>query len=265
MQAEILEFYHDSIFGGHLGLNKTYQKIQSKFWWPKCYRDTKHWIESCLDCNSKKNPKVKSHGELLPIPVGEPFDMIGVDVVGPFPKSLKGNKYLVVFTDYLTKWPEAFAVPNQDSLTIARLLVNEIICRHGAPKKLLSDRGKAFLSDLIQDIVKISGTKKLNTTAYHPQTDGLTERFNKTIVQIISMYVSKDQRDWDEFIPFALFAYRTSVQHTTKETPFYLMYGREPKLPMSISEIPAEIGTKLSPDDFRTKMITRLEEAKDLV
>jgi transposase InsO family protein len=162
---------------------------------------------------------------MSPIEVNEPFEMVGVDVIGPLPQTTKGNEYLVVFTDYLTKWPEAFAVPNQESLTIAKLLVEEIICKHGAPKKLLSDRGKNFLSDLMHDIATIMKIKKVNTTAYHPQTDGLTERFNKTLIQMISMYTDKNQHDWDEFLPFVLFAYRTSVQDSVKETPFFLMYG----------------------------------------
>lgn len=264
MREEIMRLNHDDIFAGHLGLDKTYNRIQNKFWWPKCYRDVKHWVESCMDCCSKKNPKIKSFGEMVSIPVGEPFEMVGVDVVGPLPESNDGNKYLVVFTDYLTKWPEAFAVPSQDALTIAKLLVEEIICRHGAPKKLLSDRGKNFLSDLIKDITKIMGIKKLNSTAYHPQTDGLTERFNKTLIQILSMYVSKNQKDWDTFLPFALFAYRTSIQDSTKEMPFYLMYGREPNLPYDITSITGEIAQKMNPEKYLSKMISNLEESRRL-
>ena len=106
--------------------------------------------------------------------------------------------------------------------------------RHGALLTLLSDIGKNFLSKLVQEIYDLFKVKKFNTTAYQPQTDGLTERFNHTLCTMLSMYVSKHQRDWDRFIPFALFAYRTAVQDSAKETPFYLVYGRDPCLPLDV-------------------------------
>ena len=111
---------------------------------------------------------------LTPIPVAGPFDRVGVDVI-QFPKSYEGNQYGIVFVDYLTKWPEVFAAPDQTSLTIAQLLVDHVICRHGVPAELLSDCGKAFLSSLMEDIYKLMGIHRISTTAYHPQTDGLVE------------------------------------------------------------------------------------------
>ena len=111
---------------------------------------------------------------LTPIPVEGPFHRVGVDVI-QFVKSHSGNQYAIVFTDYLTKWPEVFATKDQTALTIARLLVEEIVCRHGVPSQLLSDRGAAFLSYLMTEICKLLGTDKLNTTVFHPQTNRLTE------------------------------------------------------------------------------------------
>ena len=114
---------------------------------------------------------------LTPIPVSGPFDRIGVDVI-QFPKSSRGNQYAVVFVDYLTKWPEVFAMPDQSAITIARLLVEQIIAWHGVPAEVLSDRGAVFLSKLMKEVNQLMGIHKVNTTAYHPQTDGLVERFN---------------------------------------------------------------------------------------
>ena len=116
---------------------------------------------------------------------------------------LFGNCYLVVFSDYLTHWPKAFAV-------LAKLFVNEIILRHGAPRTLLSDKGQHFMSHLIHEVCKIVNTEKVNVTAYHPETDRLVERFNATLVQSISMYVSRNQRDCDEHLQSILFVYRVS-------------------------------------------------------
>ena len=132
---------------------------------------------------------------MVPIPVGKEFDRVAVDVMGPLSLTESGNKYIVVFLDYLTKWPEAFAIPDQTAQTIARLVVEQIVCRHGCPLELLSDQGSNFTSHLVSKICKICVTHKMATTSYHPQTDGLVERFNKTLITMLSMYTSSNQRD----------------------------------------------------------------------
>ena len=158
------------------------------------------------------------------IPVAGPFDWVGVDVI-KFPCSSRGKKYSVVFIDYLTKWPEVFATSDQTSLTIAELLVEHIISRHGVPSELLSDRGTTFLSKLMLDVYRLMGIWKSNTTAYHPQTDGLVERFHRTLTYMLAKSVQQDGKDWDQRLPYVLFAYRSSPQSSTGESPFYLLYG----------------------------------------
>ena len=167
---------------------------------------------------------------LTPIPVGGAFDRVGVDVL-QFATSSHGNKYAVVFMDYLTKWPEVFAVPDQTAHTIAQLLVEHVISRHGVPAQLLSDRGPNFLSGLLKETCELMGIHRLNTTSYHPQTDGLVERFNRTLTSMLAKTVEKSGANWDEKLLYVLFAYRVSVQESTKESPFFLMYGRDPRLP----------------------------------
>lgn len=145
------------------------------------------------------------------------------------PLTKSGNKYVVVFADYLTKWLEAFPVPDQTAETIAKLHVEKIVCVHGVPEQLLSDRGSAFLSELLLETCSFLGIKKLNTSGYHPQTDGLVEKFDSTLINMIA--ISSNKSDWDERLPFLLFAYRVSAQESTKESTFYLMFGRNPRLP----------------------------------
>jgi transposase InsO family protein len=147
------------------------------------------------------------HAPLTPILVTGPFDRVGVDVI-QFPQSHLGNQYAVVFVDYLTKWPEVYPTPDQSAATIANLLVREIISRHGVPSELLSDRGRAFLSGLLKEVQLLLGFKKVNTSAYHPQTDGLVERFNRTLTAMLAKTVERGGRDWDQRLPFVLFAYR---------------------------------------------------------
>ena len=125
-----------------------------------------------------------------------------------------GNQYAVVFLDYLTKWAEAFSVANQSAVTIAQLhvLVEEIFCRHGAPKELPSDRGANFLSEIVLEVCKLLNIKKVNTSGYHSQTDGLVERFNCTLSHMIAKCAEKNGSDWDKHLPFLLFAYHATIQ-----------------------------------------------------
>ena len=224
------------------------------------YKDIQHWVRSCVDCQMRKTPRNRKRAPLLPFPVEGAFDRVAVDCLGPFPESYSGNRNVVVFSDYLTRWPEAFAVSTIDAVVIAKLLVNEIFCRHGSPKTLLSDRGRNFLSKLVKEVCKLLSTDKLNTSTYHPMTGGLVERFNSYILQSLSMFVSDNQKDWDEFLPSILFAYRTSPQATTGDSPFYLMYGREPRLPIGLSKKllhhwhgPYRIVKQLSPVNFKLR------------
>ena len=139
--------------------------------------------------------------------------------------------------------------------------------RHSAPRTVFSNRGRNFLSALVKETCKLMNTSKLNisyTTAYHPQTDGSMERFNGTLAQTLSMFVSTNQKYWDEHDPQVLFAYRVSQNATTGESPFYLLYGREPRLPMDVSLLPP---TNLSPSvaKHRTRIVTTIEKAKQLI
>jgi transposase InsO family protein len=213
----------------------------------------------------RKTPRNRKKARLLPIPVEGPFDRVAVDCLGPFPESYSGNRYVVVFSDYLTRWPEAFAVSTTEATVIAKLLVNDIFCRHGAPKTLLSDRGRNFLSTLVREVCHLLSIDKINTSAYHPMTDGLVERFNSYISQSLSMFVSDNQKDWDEYLPAILFAYRTSPQATTGDSPFYLLYGREPRLPLDITLLPPKVDRlSTSIAEHRARIVSQLEEAQRL-
>ena len=221
LRQTLLGEAHEGRFAGHLAEKKVFDRLRRYVWWPGMRNDVHTFCRSCLVCSSRKGTRRTCKPSLQPIPVGGPFHRLGVDVL-QLPLTTRGNRYVVVFMDYLTKWPEAFAVPDQKAETIARLLVNEIICRHGIPEELLSDRGTNFLSSIIQEICLLLGVKKINTSGYHPQTDGLVEKFNSTLTNMIAKSCDICDRDWDDYLPCLLFAYRVSVQHSTNESPFFL-------------------------------------------
>ena len=122
---------------GHLGITKTYAVVRQRFFWPGMFIDIQHYCKSCDDCTMKKAPKGGYRANLIPIPVEGPFDRVGVNCLGPLPVTHSGNRYIIVFTDYFTKWPEAFAVPDIKAPRIAQLLLDHIIARHSAPRHLL--------------------------------------------------------------------------------------------------------------------------------
>lgn len=168
--------------------------------------DVRQFCRACISCASRKGPGRAVRPPLNPIPVKKPFHRVAVDVL-TMPLTSRGNRYIVVFMDYFTKWAKAFAVPDQQASTIARLLVDNIVCRHGVPEELLSNRGSNFLSDLIMEMCRVLGIKKLNTSGYHPQTDGLVEKFNSTLLGMMSKCLDSKSLEWDQQLPTLLFAY----------------------------------------------------------
>ncbi len=218
---------HDGRFAGHFAEKRIYKLLRRRYWWPRMRADVRKYCRSCLVCASRKGNGSEIRPALQPIPVGGPFHRVGVDVL-QLPLTLDGNQYAVVFIDYLTKWVEVFAVADQKAETIAKLLVEGVICRRGAPQELLSDHGANFLSDLVLEVCKLFDIKKVNTSGYHPQTNGLCERFNSTLIQMLSKTVERYSHDWDRHLSYVLYAYRISVQEYTKESPFFLLCGRDP-------------------------------------
>ena len=136
-----------------------------------------------------------------------------------------------------------------------------MICRHGVPEELLSDRGANFLSELIQGICDLLGMKKINTSGYHPQTDGLVEKFNSTLINFIAKCCETRQRDWDEHLPHLLFAYRSMMQESTHESPFFLLYGRDPQLPTETVLSKPESPYLVDADDYRTELVAQMSRA----
>jgi hypothetical protein len=271
LQAELLRQYHDGVCGAHLGESKTYERIADTFYWSSMYRDVRQYVQSCVKCAARKTSFHHSQTPLLSIPrPTQPFESLGIDVLGPLPTTRQKNKYIVVITDYFTRWPIALPMKNQRASTIATLLVEQVFCQHGFPATLLSDRGSNFLSELMKAVLHVFHVKKLNTTSYHPQTNGLTERFNHTLCVMLSHYVSKNQNDWDEYLPYVLLAYRTTPHRTMKETPFYMLYGRNVRYPFD-SLVPAapldesDVNWKEDSAEYVDRLIEKLKVAQSVV
>ena len=197
-------------------------KVRQLDYWVGMIHDINLYCRECLTCPSSK-PPAPQKAPLISIPIGKLWEMVTVDVL-QVPTSSQNHRYILVIQDYFTKWAEAIPMANQTATTITRELV-KVFSNCGLPEILHSDQGRNFESSLLQQTLDAFGITKSRTTAYHPQGDGMMERFNRSLLQMLRAYV-RHESDWEKFLPLVMFAYRTSVHTTTGASPFDLMLGR---------------------------------------
>ncbi|MES9881588.1 MAG: RNase H-like domain-containing protein [Sedimenticola sp.] len=168
LTQSLLEGNHSCATGGHLGSEKTQQKIQLKYFWYGMPSQIKKWCQGCKECAAAKSDSIKPRAALVQEQSSHPFERLAMDIVGPVTTSTDGNRFILVVTDYFTKWPEAFPLKDHKAATVAQILVDQIICRYGVPLKLHSDQGRDFESQPIREMCKLLHIKKTRTTPYHP-------------------------------------------------------------------------------------------------
>ncbi|GMF42734.1 unnamed protein product [Phytophthora fragariaefolia] len=265
----VLHYCHADVLSSHLGLTKTLEKVRRHAFWPGWRRDVTEYVRECARCGSGKGSRPGQAGQMQRMPVADltgPFSMLVVDAVGPLPVAERGNKYILVFVDYFTRWAEAFAVSRLDSVTFVEVKVNGAVARHGVPSRLLSDQGRNFTSEIAKSFYQTLGIKKLYGSAYHPQTQGLVERFNGTFMGMLKMHVSESQTDWDLYLPRVLFAYRTAYHEALGDSPFFSLYGRDPVLPLDVAFL--NLGRKWKSNEvavYRRELYRTLRDSRHLV
>lgn len=263
---QILEEAHDSSSGGHFGVNKTLGRIRKRFYWGTCKQDVENWCRSCHVCVAKKGPFDKGKSELRIYNAGVPFERVQMDILGPFPTSSTGNKYLLVVSDCFTKWVEAFPLKNFRANTIAEVFVNQVISRYGVPSELHTDQGRNFDSRVFYELSSLLGIKKTRTTPFHPQSNGLVERQHQTIINYLAKFVSENQRDWDRWIGMCLLAYRSARHETTGISPAESCFGRDLKLPLDLLRgSPPVVGVDVSEESYVSELKEKLNEIHDRV
>jgi hypothetical protein len=236
IREQVLQAHHDGPIRGHPGVTKMVQTIQSQFWFPKMRLAIEEYVRKCNICRRTKHDRHLPYGKLqaLAVPT-QPWQSVAMDFVVKLPTSrdpVTQEPYdsILVVTDRFTKFGRF--IPYKETWTaeqLARVFVKEVVANHGIPRQLISDRDKLFTSNFWTELMKIIGVKHKLSTAYHPQTDGQTERLNQVLEQYLRCYVNDCQDNWIALLPVAQIAYNQSPTTTTGTSPFYANFGFEPK------------------------------------
>ncbi|XP_078235026.1 uncharacterized protein LOC144583991 [Pogona vitticeps] len=259
----ILQRGHSDMFAAHLGVNKTQQRITQNFYWPEIGKQIKEFCKQCDVCQRQGNNRDRTKAKLCPLPVIDtPFKCIGVDIVGPLPKATKrGNRFILTIVDHATRYPEAIPLPNIETNTVADALVG-YMSRMGFASEIITDLGTSFTSKLMKRLWQICGIKHKETTAYHPESNGLTEKFNGTLMRMIRAYLAENPNNWDQKLQSLLFAYRSVPQASTGFSPFELLFGRKVKGPLDLIKQNWEQITQGDPQDVVTYIDTLMNDLK---
>jgi hypothetical protein len=206
------------------------------FWWPGWRRDVKAFVTSCDSCQRNKSSTLKPAGLLQPLDIPERrWEHVTMDLITCLPKTARGHDAVLVFVDKLTKMTHFAATTSDASAqTVAQLFIDRVVCLHGVPRKIITDRDKRFTGRFFQAVCEALQATSAQSTAFHPQTDGQTERMNRVLEDMMRHYVSADHSDWDIKLSLCEFAINGSVQASTGNTPFFLNYGQEPLTPLTV-------------------------------
>ena len=229
---QVLHVLHNSSSAGHLGVSKTLEKVRRIFYWHGMRDDVENHISRCGPCTEVNDPSKLPRAPLINIKSGHPLQRVAIDMVGPTPRSSLAHEWLVVVSDRVTKFAQAFPVRNKSAVTLAKKVMDEYICRFGCFGSLHSDQGANVDGAVFKGLCDLIDAAKTRTTLYHPQGHGQVERLNKSLVETLCKLISDHRRDWADFVPKAVVAYNTSVHESTGFTPYRLMFGREAILPL---------------------------------
>ena len=234
LRDEVLRMMHDCVLAGHLGRKKTEQKLLQRFYWYQVRDDVKLWVTKCEVCQMNKIPPKRPKAPLGNMLAGAPLDRMCTDVLGPFPTTQRGNRFILVVTDSFTKWTEIFAIKNETAETCAEVILNEVICRFGCPLSLHTDQGRNYESKIFKELCDLLNIRKTRTSPKNPKGNGQTERFNRTLLPMIRAYINDEQGNWDLNLGCLAGAYRATPHDSTTLTPNLMMLGREVRLPHEV-------------------------------
>ena len=262
----ILNLLHDGPLAGHRDFEKTLEMLRRRYFWLRLRLDVLEYCESCHLCQTKKHLGKLPKAPLKQIKVDTPWSVLGLDVAGPLKRTANGNLYMIVVVDYFTKFCVAKAVPDNTAKTAAKFLFDEVVCKFGLPKTIISDNGVNFKADLFKRVCKLCGITNAYASVYHPMANGQVERTIKSTKQILTMYVNTSHSDWDDYLQASICAYNSSTHASIKFSPYEVLFGRKP---LAVSEVilgqPEEISKKKEVNTYVRDLKSNIKRIHDAV
>ena len=236
IKSKLLQEHHDVPLGGHVGIHKTMERLSRKWYWPKMKRNVEDYIRSCVACQQNKPSHQRPMGLLQPLPIPDRrWQQVTMDLITQLPESRSGHDAVFVVVDKLTKMVHYIPTKTTaDAPELARLFMKDVVKHHGVPESIVSDRDTRFTSLFWKSLWEQLGTKLHMSTAYHPQSDGQTERANRVLEEALRAYVSPLHDDWDNHLPVLEFANNSTISASSGKTPFELNYGETPRMPVDL-------------------------------
>jgi hypothetical protein len=224
------------------------------------HRDIKQYVRQCESCQKNKvNRQLTRQPLEITTTSTTAFQRIALDIVGPLNMSENGNRYILTLQDDLTKFSQAYPIPNHEAETIAKQLTEKFICNFGIPTSILTDQGKDFTSNLLKNVAKLFKIKQIQTTAYRPQSNGGIEKFHACLADL-KHFISDKLNNWDEWVPFAIFSYNSTPHTSTKFSPHELVFGQKPELPTALKHTEF----KYTYDSFLDNLKLRLTRSHEI-
>lgn len=265
-RRQVVEDAHNPPTSGHLGVAKTYHRVSQRYYWPKMKHFVSRFVRSCRECAMHKPYLDKPIGQMTSqtIPT-RPWEIISCDLMGPFPRSSKGHKFIFVVTDNFSKYSLVFPLRSSTADMVCRKLEEDIFLVYGVPRLLLCDNGPQFISNRLRHLVSEYKVKIRYNAYYHPQANP-TERVNRNIKTMLAIYVEENQRTWDKQLAKISCALRSAVHDTTNHTPYYVNFGRNMVLSGDEYFRKDDFGDTSVPNDVRATGFKKLfEEVRERI
>ena len=234
MRTELIRLVHVSMTGGHAGIAKTKDQVRRRAYWPGWTKAVELYILACTPGARFRNRKAPKQGRLQPMLASRPFETLSIDVTGPHPRSANGFVYILTSVDHFSKFAFAYPMRNQEASTVAKILVEQVICLVGTPGRILTDQGPNFESQLFQELCRMMRIAKIRTSPYKPSTNAGAERFHFTLNSMLAKQMKENQRNWDLHLQPVLAAYRATRHSSTSLTPNFVVFGHENVMPADI-------------------------------
>lgn len=226
-----LKLLHTDV--GHPGRDRTLSLIQDRFFWPGMTKDVEEWVQNCTRCIRRKTPTTQ-RAPLVNITTTQPMELVCIDFLTLEPAK-GGFQHILVLTDHFTRYAQAFPTRNMTARTTAEVLFNNFFVHYGFPLRLHSDQGANFVGKVVHELCQISGIRKSQTTPYHAMGNGMCERFNRTLLNMLGTLEPDQKTDWKKHVAPLVHAYNSTRHENTGQTPFFLMFGRQPRLPVDLA------------------------------